>query len=130
MAKGRFEWIPGIIKKLDELLFNFRGSAGKEYQGTSMILYLPAFAGLITGIYCFVYSLSSNKIPLGHIDFIMYAVWLLNEIFLKEHVFKLPGVFRKFFYPVFVAVITIPVFSMIFGGTIMLCSIFPVVTGR
>lgn len=116
-------WVSRIFKKLDEFLFNFRGSAGADYEGTSYILYLPALTGFVMGIYCFICALFRNTLPVEHVDFAMIAVWLLNEFLLIKHSFVLPGFFRKFFYPVFVAVVTIPVFIMICYGTIGFCGI-------
>lgn len=113
-------WVNRIFKKLDELLFNFRGSASSDYKGSSHILWLPATAGFIFGIWLFInlYFLQQKGIDaLYQMKIVTMAVWFVNELCLIKHVFKLPGFFRKLLYPVFVTIITVPVFLLLVHGT-------------
>ena len=49
---------------------------------------------------------------------------LLNEIIFMKSVFILPGFFRKFFYPIFIAVITGGVFTIVYSCTVAACWLF------
>ncbi|MBQ9788638.1 MAG: hypothetical protein IJW31_03465 [Lentisphaeria bacterium] len=113
-------WVNRIFKKLDELLFNFRGRASEDYEGSSHILWLPATAGFVFGIWLFInlYFLQQKGIDaLYQMKIVTMAVWFVNELCLIKHVFMLPGLFRKLLYPVFVTIITVPVFLLLVYGT-------------
>ena len=43
----------------------------------------------------------------------MIFVWFINELFMIKHVFVLPGIWRKLFYPLFVALITVGTYMLV-----------------
>ena len=116
-----------LFKKLDEGIFNFRGKAVPGYEGASLIYIVPAFCGICLGCYYFFFhsltgshSGNSDEAVLQIAFMWGIPVWLLNEFLYLKRVFILPGFFRKFFYPMFVALCTFSIFFLFFIGTVML----------
>lgn len=99
-----------ITKKLDEFLFNYNHCVLPEYHGAAWMPVLPLLAGGAAGIYCFCYnglgSITNEEVE--QLKYFTLIIWLLNELLFIRHVFILPGLIRKFFYPIFVTVITVP----------------------
>lgn len=120
-----------LFQKMDELFFNFRKKAVPEYQGTTKIWVIPTIASFIFGIYAvFHFGLlkggtsSATDDILGMACAWVFPVWLLNELVLMKRVFILPGIFRKFFYPIFVALLTVVIFWVMLIGFIIAWWIF------
>ena len=101
------------IQRLDEMIFNHKRCVSETYRGTGSILLFPAVTGLIVGLYFTITASGAPEYMIEHIKIFSVPVLFLNELFLMKHVFQLPGFFRKFFYPVFVAVITLLAFSAV-----------------
>lgn len=104
----RIKKIVTIVQQWDEKLFNFRGSAGNDYRGSSYILFVPAIGGIILGILMVTYSGESDVITQARIlKQTVLCICLINEVLHLPKVFALPGFFRKFLYPFYVLGISI-----------------------
>lgn len=112
-------------QKLDRAIFNRHGKAVPAYQGAANICTLPVIGGFILGIVCFFMSLFASRNAAVN-QFELGCLWgiplvLLNEIIFMKNVFILPGLFRKFFYPIFIAVISGSIFTIVYCGTVATC---------
>ena len=105
---GRINLI-ATSRQLDEKFFKPSGEAGWNYRGSSILLLLPVIAGIALGVYTFF---TAASIPNIYSFFWGYGfvLMLVNELLLFWRVFILRGLFRKFFYPVFVAIFSLATF--------------------
>lgn len=106
MARLSFGKLQDQIRRLDEFIFNHKGKALPNYQGAKHMLSLSILSALLSASILF----GTDKFSVQNFGVIF---WLSNEIFHIDHVFILPGFFRKFFYPFFVAIITSVFLSII-----------------
>ncbi|MBQ9770516.1 MAG: hypothetical protein IJW23_01695 [Lentisphaeria bacterium] len=113
------------IRKLDEFIFNHKGKALSNYQGAKHMLSLSLLSGLLSvSILAAIDKLS--------LEYFCFATGFFNEIFHIDHIFVLPGFFRKFFYPFFVAIITsafllitsLVVYAVVMGIILLIAIVF------
>ena len=106
-----FEYPPRFVQKLDCFLFNFRQSASPDYKGSDAVLLVPMLASFATLVYLYIILRFLPPQEEGQIaqqlKWFFIATWLINEIMHIDHVFQLPGFFRKFFYPFFIGFFTL-----------------------
>ena len=119
------------IQRLDECIFN-HGGKQEKYRGTTAILYLPVIIGMACGGLGVLGSFGFGLREYSNVNFLkplVFGIWFANEVFLIGHVFSLQGIFRKFFYPVFVTAITIPAFLLSYAIAYTVVGIAIVIIG-
>ena len=104
---SKLAWL-NFTQKIDEFIFNHGCCVSPDYRGARWMTLLPVFAGIGGGVYSFFQgfgTFTDNEFLL--LKYFVLIVWFLNQLLHIHHVFLLPGFWRKFFYPVFVTVVTI-----------------------
>ncbi len=105
---SKLAWL-NFTQKIDETIFNRGDCVSPDYCGARWMTLLPVLAGIAGGVYSFFYN-GFAKVTDSEFSLLQYYVliiWFLNQLFYIRHVFILPGFWRKFFYPVFVTVVTV-----------------------
>ena len=105
---SKLAWL-NFTQKIDEAIFNRGGRVSPDYRGARWMTILPILAGIGGGVYAFFrndFFFVADGVSLQLQCFVL-SVWFLNQLFHINHVFILPGLWRKFLYPVFVSVVTV-----------------------
>lgn len=105
---SKLTWL-NFTQKIDEFIFNHGGCVSPDYRGARWMTFLPIIAGIGGGSYAFFNDGlgSFTNSEYSQLQYFVLIVWFLNQLLHLPHVFVLPGFWRKFFYPVFVTVVTV-----------------------
>lgn len=117
MARLGLGKLPELVRRLDEFIFNHNGKALENYQGAKHMLSLSILSAILS---------ASILAGIGKFSpgYFCFATGIFNEIFHIDHVFALPGFFRKFFYPFFVAIISAIFLAVLIVGIYLTVQLF------
>jgi hypothetical protein len=103
-------------QRWDEYIFNHNNCVSPDYRGGRWMLLVPLIVGIAAGGYFFFFDGFAviTKAEYHLLKYLVLIAWFLNQLIYIKHVFILPGFFRKFFYPVFVSLITVPILLLSF----------------
>ena len=103
-------------QRWDEYIFNHNNCVSPDYRGGRWMLLIPLIVGIAAGGYFFFSDGFAviTKAEHHQLKYLILIAWFLNQLIYIKHVFVLPGFFRKFFYPVFVTLITVPILLLSF----------------
>lgn len=106
-----------FVLRLDNALFNGGAAADPAYQPTRFALVLPYLGGIAAASYIFFSSFTGDRADLDAVEKNILlgipVMVLLNILFNIGNVFVLRGWVRKFFYPVFIAVVSVLFFALV-----------------
>lgn len=99
-----------LIHRLDNALFNHKGSNGSAYEPTHYLLMLPFWYGVAAAIYCVYCSLTGprNAELMAQRNVVIGIAWVVgaNLLFMAKRIICMPTWPKRIFYPVFVVVVT------------------------
>ena len=99
-----------LVYRLDNALFNAKGSCGIGYEPTQYLLVLPYLAGIFAAVYCIFCSLTGPRgaemAAQRQVVMLSPLLVLANLLLMSKHIICMPTWPKRILYPVFVIVFT------------------------
>ena len=98
-----------LIYHLDNAMFNHNGSNGPDYKPTQYLLVLPFLYGILSIIYCIFSAFCPGSSEIAAQQKAIFGIaWLVgvNLLFMAKRIICMPSWTKRFFYSVFVVVVT------------------------
>ena len=119
-----------LIYRLDNAMFNHNGSNGPNYEPTQYLLMLPFLYGIMAIVYCIfsAFCPGSSEI-VAQRNAIIGISWLvgLNLLFMARRIICMPTWTKRFFYSVFVVVVTASYAFLVFYFAYILVLLFTLI---